>query len=116
MVKANQIPSKFYKLFLLGMAIGLCWTLDAEAQEIRDCDRKNHNQSSLGEDVNYGEMEDDYIPQKTEPTKSRTIVKELKDSPARKISATEKKQESTEEMSTLSFNLFLYIVDRFKED
>ncbi len=28
----------------------------------------------------------------------------------------EKKEEKKEEMSTLSFNLFLYIVDRFKEE
>ncbi|GAB3656048.1 hypothetical protein GCM10028791_27580 [Echinicola sediminis] len=102
----------------MGLAIGTFWYVDADAQEVRDCDNRNgqREKSILNAPVEDAEepMIDGYRPEKMSPNHSSKTVKEVKENPVYKASG--EKEEKKEEMSTLSFNLFLYIVDRFKED
>jgi len=119
MLDVSQILPNYGKVILVGIAVGIFWVIDAGAQEVRDCDNRNGQleRSILNEPIEeMGEIavEEEYRPEKVSPKNSNKSVKEVKENPIYKASG--EKDVKKEEMSTLSFNLFLYIVDRFKED
>ncbi|MBD8488680.1 hypothetical protein IFO69_07990 [Echinicola sp. CAU 1574] len=116
MFKANQILSKSFLAIMFGAIVGAFLSTEADAQEVRDCDRSSQQERSrlevLEDNGNVNSFEE-YKPEKTNPV-SKPTVKERKENPIYKASG--EKDVKKDEMSTLSFNLFLYIVDRFKED
>ncbi|WP_200975007.1 hypothetical protein [Echinicola sp. 20G] len=116
MSKANQILSKSFLAIMFGAIGGTFLSTEADAQEVRDCDRSSQQERSrlevLEDNGNVNSFEE-YKPEKANPV-SKSTVKERKENPIYKASG--EKDVKKDEMSTLSFNLFLYIVDRFKED
>ncbi|AWW30524.1 hypothetical protein DN752_10520 [Echinicola strongylocentroti] len=94
----------------------VCYSVEVSAQEIRDCDRHvEHEGQSQGSEFEEESFEE-YKPERVTSTQpAQTSVKERKENPIYKAGG-EKETKKDKEMSTLSFNLFLYIVDRFKED
>lgn len=114
MFKTNQILCNYCKAAFLCVGF-VVFCAEVSAQEIRDCDRNMEQERSMlaadPEEVSHEE----YKPQRiTASDKSKSAVKERKQSPIYKAEG--EKDCKPQEMSTLSFNLFLYIVDRFKED
>ncbi|GGF33843.1 hypothetical protein [Echinicola rosea] len=117
MFKANQILSNYCKVILLGIGFVVFYSSEVSAQEVRDCDRDRHFEEEPGShESEFAEAPfEEYKPEKVTSSKpAKSSVKERKDNPIYKAGG--EQEAKKEEMSTLSFNLFLYIVDRFKED
>ncbi|AGA77758.1 hypothetical protein [Echinicola vietnamensis] len=117
MFKANQILSNYGKIFLLGIGFVVFYSAEVSAQEVRDCDRDRHyEEEARSQEHEYAEVPfEEYKPEKVTSSKpAKSSVKERKENPIYKSGG--EQETKKEEMSTLSFNLFLYIVDRFKED
>ncbi|WP_186757043.1 hypothetical protein [Echinicola salinicaeni] len=118
MFNISQILPQSYKSVIAGLAIVALYNVEVGAQEVRDCDRRPGR--SGDEFLNSVESVEDFTSEEYKPErvsiakKAKSSVKEVKENPIYKSSS--EKEVDEEEMSTLSFNLFIYIMDRFKED
>ncbi|WP_215226583.1 hypothetical protein [Echinicola shivajiensis] len=118
MFNISQILPHSYKAVIAGIAVAAFCNVEVGAQEVRDCDqrpdRAGSNMLNSVESVESFSSEE-YKPEKVSiSNKAKSSVKEVKENPIYKASG--EKEVNKEEMSTLSFNLFIYIMDRFKED
>ena len=125
MASTDKINSKVLKILTLGVGFCLFLSFASFAQGERDRNSPDlpKNNDSIGqydipESPSYENRSDNTFRQNNLPPKdvnlnsSNTQIK--KENPLFKQGG--EKDVKKEGMSTLSFNLFLYIVDKFKED
>ncbi|UCS94398.1 hypothetical protein KZP23_05060 [Echinicola marina] len=119
MFNISQILPQSYKSVIAGIAVAALYNVEVGAQELRDCDRRPGRSSD--ESLNSVESVENFSSEEYKPERvsisnkaKSSSVKEVKENPIYKASG--EKEVDQEEMSTLSFNLFIYIMDRFKED
>ena len=111
----NKISSRFGKFLILGFLFCCVISFNALAQE----ERTVHHRDSPAD---YEEINDQGVRDFSQIRKENGEIKETKISQPKNENRDHlskqrgEKDVKKEGMSTLSFNLFLYVVDRFKED
>ena len=111
----NKISFRFDKFFILGFLFCAVFALNAFGQEERTV---YHGDVPADFDEINGLSGTDFTSMGKESSESKENVvtfpkKENKDNLHKQRGEKEARKEG---MSTLSFNLFLYVIDRFKED
>jgi len=111
----NKISFRFDKFFILGFLFCSVFAFNALGQEERTV---HHGDASADFDEINGLSGTDFTPMGKEGTETKENIvtspkKENKDNLHKQRGEKEARKEG---MSTLSFNLFLYVIDRFKED
>ena len=111
----NKISFRFDKFLILGFLFCSVIAFNAVGQEERTV---HHGDASADFDEINGLSGTDFTPMGKEVTEMKENIvaspkKENKDHLHKQRGEKEARKEG---MSTLSFNLFLYVIDRFKED
>ncbi|MGY6520830.1 MAG: hypothetical protein ACXIUD_03820 [Mongoliitalea sp.] len=118
----NKIEFKYFPAILSFIFFGFLFSGKAEAQS--DKDRNMPDVPRTADVINFESSDASYMesrdavgvrPAPTKPTQSPALPVQRKENPLFK-QGSDKEQVKKESMSTLSFNLFLYIVDKFRED
>jgi hypothetical protein len=124
MLQVTKISSLGMKKLQLTLFLGFIVSFVAFAQTDRE--RNFPDLPKNSESSTQFESPDSSTPDSRQDNGQRTILNPVKDTKTNTSTASKKenplfkqggeKDVKKEEISTLSFNLFLYIVDRFKED
>jgi hypothetical protein len=119
MVNHSYILLPFQKIFVLALLFGAITASSTFAQG----EDRNRNMPEHRVDDNFGAMESPESPiiieSNTKPTGNVSKEKSLNTGSVKNNNIYKQAGEKDvrkENVSTLSFNLFLYIVDKFKED
>src|SRR5690554_2337631 len=112
MLKQNKILNHGLKILLLGFFFYLGTSASALAQDGREAIESESNSHIYG-DLEKGHDTDLAIIENKKQDNHSSILEESKPASVKKPGDTEVKKEG---MSTLSFNLLLYVVDKFRED
>lgn len=112
---ANKISFRFEKFFVLGFLFCSVIAFNAVGQEERTV---HHRDASADfEEINSLSGEDfTPIGKEGTETKENSVASPKKENKDNLHKQRGEKEARKEGMSTLSFNLFLYVIDRFKED